>query len=281
MGSGIAQVAAAAGYEVVVRDTRPEAFDQARASIARSLGKLVEKGKVSPEDAATTQARLRFSAEIDDLAASDLIIEAVTEDLALKNALWREVDARMPASAIFASNTSSLPIAAMAQVTSRPDRFVGLHFFPPVPMMPLVEVVRTEAASDEVVAAAEQFARSLGKETVLAQDTPGFIVNRLLIPYLNDAVRALESGVASASDIDLGMRLGCGHPMGPLTLLDLIGLDTGARAADIMHREFQEARFEPPPLLRRLVARGWLGRKSGKGFYDYTVDPPVATDMSS
>ena len=212
MGTGIAQVAAVAGYQVVVRDTRPESFRQAQDAIDRSLAKLVEKGKLAPTDQVTAVGRLRFTTELADLDASDLVIEAVTEDLEIKNALWRELDGRLPATTIFASNTSSLPIAAMAAVTSRPDRFVGLHFFSPVPMMPLVEVVRTVATSAETLAAADAFARSLGKETVAARDTPGFIVNLLLIPYLNDAVRAVERGVASTADIDTAMRLAAGHP---------------------------------------------------------------------
>ncbi len=232
-----------------------------------------------PADQAAAVGRLQFTTELADLDASDLIVEAVTEDLELKNALWRELDARLPATAIFASNTSSLPIAAMAAVTSRPDRFVGLHFFSPVPMMPLVEVVRTVATSAETLQAADAFARSLGKETVAARDTPGFIVNLLLIPYLNDAVRAVERGVASTADIDTAMRLGAGHPMGPLALLDLIGLDTGTRVAEIMYQEFRDAHYAPPPLLRRMVALGWLGRKSGKGFYDYSEVPPVPTAL--
>jgi len=280
MGSGIAQVAAVAGYRVVVRDTRPEAFAQAEQAIARSLGKLVEKGKVADADRVAALGRIMFTAELGDLADCDLIIEAVTEDLALKNGLWRELDTLLPPATLFASNTSSLPIAEMAAVTSRPDRFLGLHFFSPVPMMPLVEVVRTVATSAETIAAAEAFAQSLGKETVAARDTPGFIVNLLLIPYLNDAVRALERGVASIADIDTAMRLGAGHPMGPLALLDLIGLDTGTRVAEIMYQEFRETRYSPPPLLRRMVALGWLGRKSGRGFYDYREDPPVPTVLS-
>lgn len=279
MGSGIAQVAAMAGYQVVVRDTRVEAFDNARRTIERSLAKLAEKEKITAEQRNSSHARLRFTESVEEVAAADLVIEAVTEDLAVKAELWRAVDALAPAATIFASNTSSLPIAAMAAVTSRPDRFVGLHFFSPVPMMPLVEVVRTLATSAETLAAADAFARSLGKETVAARDTPGFIVNLLLIPYLNDAVRAVERGVASTADIDTAMRLGCGHPMGPLALLDMIGLDTGCRVADIMFDEFRETRYAPPPLLRRLVTLGWLGRKSGRGFYDYSVEPPVPTRL--
>lgn len=279
MGGGIAQVAAMAGYQVVVQDTRVDAFDTARRAIDRSLARMVEKEKLTPDQRNATHARLRFTESVADVAACDLVIEAVTEDLDLKCALWKAVDAAAPAATIFASNTSSLPIAALAAATARADRFVGLHFFSPVPMMPLVEVVRTVATSTATVATADAFARSLGKETVAARDTPGFIVNLLLIPYLNDAVRAVERGVATTADVDTAMRLGCGHPMGPLALLDLIGLDTGCRVAEIMFDEFREARYAPPPLLRRLVTLGWLGRKSGRGFYDYTVEPPVPTTL--
>jgi len=280
MGSGIAQVAAVAGYRVVVCDALPEAVATARNSIERSLGKLVENGKLDGAASAAALGRLEFVEQVSELAGSDLIIEAVTEDLEIKNALWRELDVLLPDTTIFASNTSSLPIAAMAAVTTRTDRFVGLHFFSPVPMMPLVEVVRTVASSPATVATATQFATSLGKQTVAARDTPGFIVNLLLIPYLNDAVRAVERGVASTADIDTAMQLGCGHPMGPLALLDLIGLDTGSRVAEIMFSEFREARYAPPPLLRRLVSLGWLGRKSGRGFYDYSQLPPTPTELS-
>jgi 3-hydroxybutyryl-CoA dehydrogenase len=279
MGGGIAQVAATAGYEVVVRDTRADAYDSARRALDQSLARLVKKDRLTPDQRNATHSRLRFTDSVDDIAASDLIIEAITEDLAAKCALWQVLDAAAPPATIFASNTSSLPISAMAAVTARPDRFLGLHFFSPVPMMPLVEVVRTVATSAETLAAADAFARSLGKETVAARDTPGFIVNLLLIPFLNDAVRALERGVATTADIDTGMRLGCGHPMGPLALLDLIGLDTGCRVSEIMFDEFREARYAPPPLLRRLVTLGWLGRKSGRGFYDYSVEPPVPTRL--
>lgn len=280
MGSGIAQVAAVAGYRVVVCDARREAFATARESIERSLGKLVEKGKLEAGDREAALKRLEFADQVTGLAGSDLVIEAVTEDLEIKNSLWRELDVLLPDTTIFASNTSSLPIAAMAAVTTRADRFVGLHFFSPVPMMPLVEVVRTIASSPATIATVTRFATSLGKQTVAARDTPGFIVNLLLIPYLNDAVRAVERGVASTADIDTAMQLGCGHPMGPLALLDLIGLDTGTRVAEIMFAEFREPRYAPPPLLRRLVSLGWLGRKSGKGFYDYSQVPPSPTALS-
>jgi 3-hydroxybutyryl-CoA dehydrogenase len=216
---------------------------------------------------------------LEDLANADLVIEAVTEDLELKNRLWTALDSICPATTIFASNTSSLSIMAMAVVTGRADRFIGLHFFNPVPMMPLVEVVRTVASSPETLSSATELVRRIGKEPVAAKDSAGFIVNRLLIPYMLDAIRAVESGVASTEDIDLGMKLGCGHPMGPLTLLDFVGLDTTCRAAEIMFEEFRETRFAPPPLLKRMVLAGWLGKKSGKGFYDWTANPPVASTL--
>jgi 3-hydroxybutyryl-CoA dehydrogenase len=280
MGSGIAQTAAAAGFNTTVRDVSEALLHQGRSAIARSLAKLVEKGRLDPAARDGALERLSFTTELEDLQRSDIVIEAVTEDLALKNELWRALDVRCPATTIFASNTSSLPIGAMAAVTSRPDRFVGLHFFNPVPLMPLVEVVRAVGTSRETLDRTMTFARRLGKEPLAARDRSGFIVNLLLVPFLIDAVRALEHGVATASDIDRGMQLGCGHPMGPLALLDFIGLDTAARIAEIMFEEYREARYAPPPLLRRMVGAGLYGRKSGRGFYDYASDPPLPVDLS-
>jgi 3-hydroxybutyryl-CoA dehydrogenase len=279
MGSGIAQVAAAAGYETLVRDVSKDIWDRARAGIEKSLGKFVEKGKLTPADRDATLKRLSFTATTADLRSCDVIIEAVTEDLALKNALWTELDALCGPATIFASNTSSLTIAAMAAATKRGDRFVGLHFFNPVPLMPLVEVVRTVTTSEQTFRRAFAFAKSLGKEPVAAKDTSGFIVNLLLVPYLLDAIRAVERGVGSVPDIDKAMQLGCGYPMGPLTLLDLVGLDTTHKIAEIMFTEYREQRYAPPPLLKRMVIAGLNGRKSGKGFYDYSVDPPEAVDL--
>jgi len=279
MGSGIAQVAAAAGYDVLVRDTQAAALDKGRREIERSLARFVEKGKLDPAEREAILARIRMVHDLQDLAGCQLVIEAITEDLELKNRLWTAMDTVAPPATIFASNTSSLSIAAMAAVTSRPDRFVGLHFFSPVPVMPLVEVVRAITTSPATFAAGLQFAVSLGKEVVAARDTPGFIVNLLLIPFMLDAVRAAEQGVTSTADLDTAMRLGCGHPMGPLALLDLVGLDTSCRVADVMYQEFRDPRYAAPPLLRRLVTVGWLGRKSGKGFYDYSVEPPVPTSL--
>jgi len=279
MGSGIAQAAATAGFSTVARDVAAPLLDKGRAGIAKSMGRLVEKGKLTAADRDAASGRLSFTADIGALRDCDIVIEAVTEDLALKNELWRELDALCPPTTIFASNTSSLTIAAMAAATRRPDRFVGLHFFNPVPLMPLVEVVRTVTTSQETFDRAFEFGRALGKEPVAAVDNPGFIVNLLLVPYLLDAARALERGIASTADIDRAMQLGCGHPMGPLTLLDYIGLDTVVRIAEIMFDAYREPRYAAPPLLRRMVVAGFYGRKSGRGFYDYSVDPPVASEL--
>jgi 3-hydroxybutyryl-CoA dehydrogenase len=279
MGSGIAQAAATAGFPTTVRDVTEALLEKGRTGIEGSLGKLVAKGKLDPSARDSALARLTFTTEVGALAGCGILIEAVTEDLELKNRLWRELDAVCPPHTIFASNTSSLPIGAMAAATSRPDQFVGLHFFNPVPLMPLVEVVRPVTVSRETFERVLTFARRLGKEPVVARDRSGFIVNLLLIPYLLDAVRALEHGVASVPDIDRSMQLGCGHPMGPLTLLDFVGLDTAARIADIMFDEYREARYAPPPLLRRMVGAGLFGRKSGRGFYDYASEPPIPIDL--
>ena len=279
MGSGIAQAAAAAGFTTVARDVAEPLLERGRAGILKSLGKLVEKGKLESKRRDLAIDKLAFTTELAALRDCDIVIEAVTEDLDLKNGLWRELDGLCPPSTIFASNTSSLTIAAMAAATNRADRFVGLHFFNPVPLMPLVEVVRTVTTSPETFERTFEFARALGKEPVAAVDSPGFIVNLLLVPYLLDAARAVERGVATTSDLDRAMQLGAGHPMGPLTLLDYIGLDTVVRIAEIMFDAYREARFAAPPLLQRMVVAGFHGRKSGRGFYDYSVDPPSPTDL--
>jgi len=279
MGSGIAQVAAAAGYETIVRDVSQEIWERARGGIEKSLAKLVEKGKLAATDRDAALKRLAFTTTTGDLKDCDIILEAVTEDLVLKNALWSELDRLCGPRTIFASNTSSLTIAAMAAATRRADRVVGLHFFNPVPLMQLVEVVRTVTTSEETFGRAFAFAKSLGKEPVAAKDSSGFIVNLLLVPYLLDAIRAVERGVASVPDVDKAMQLGCGHPMGPLTLLDFVGLDTTYRIAEIMFTEYRETRYAPPPLLKRMVLAGMTGRKSGKGFYDYSVNPPRVADL--
>jgi 3-hydroxybutyryl-CoA dehydrogenase len=279
MGSGIAQAAAAAGFTTIARDVTEPLLQKGRGGILKSLSKLVEKGKLDPKTRDAAIGKLSFTTEVSGLQDCDIVIEAVTEDLELKNSLWRELDRVCPPTTIFASNTSSLTIAAMAAATTRPDRFVGLHFFNPVPLMPLVEVVRTVTTSQETFDRSFEFARRLGKEPVSAVDSPGFIVNLLLVPYLLDAARALERGVASTSDLDRAMQLGAGHPMGPLTLLDYIGLDTVVRIAEIMFDAYREPRYAAPPLLQRMVVAGLHGRKNGRGFYDYSVDPPVATEL--
>ena len=279
MGSGIAQVAASAGYSTTVREVSSALLDKGKASIIKSLDKFVEKGKMTAADRDSTLGRLTFTTDLGALKSCDIIIEAVTEDLELKNGIWKELDGMCPAHTIFASNTSSLTIAAMAAATKRSDRFVGLHFFNPVPLMQLVEVVRTVTTSQAAFDRAMAFAKSLGKEAVAAKDNSGFIVNLLLVPYLLDAIRALEQGVASTSDIDAAMKLGCGYPMGPLTLLDFVGNDTTFKIAEIMFAEYREKRYAPPPLLKRMVLAGMYGRKSGKGFYDYSQNPPVPVDL--
>ena len=279
MGSGIAQVAAAAGYTTVVRDVSDAVMAKGKAGIGKSLDKFVEKGKLAAADRDAALARLSYVTDVAALKDCDIIIEAVTEDLELKNDLWKQLDALCPAHTIFASNTSSLTIAAMASATTRADRFVGLHFFNPVPLMQLVEVVRTVTTSTATFDRALAFGKSLGKEAVAAKDNSGFIVNLLLVPYLLDAIRALEHGVASTVDIDNAMKLGCGYPMGPLTLLDFVGNDTTYKIAEIMFTEYRETRYAPPPLLKRMVMAGLYGRKSGKGFYDYAANPPVPVDL--
>jgi len=279
MGSGIAQVAAAAGYDTVVRDVTKELLDRGRAGIEKSLAKFVEKGKLDAAARDATLKRLTFTTTVADLKGVDVVIEAITEDLALKNALFKELDGLCGPATIFASNTSSLTIAEMAAATKRADRFVGLHFFNPVPLMPLVEVVRTVTTTDETFKRAFAFAKSLGKEAVAAKDNSGFIVNLLLVPYLLDAIRAVERGVGSVPDVDKAMQLGCGYPMGPLTLLDFVGLDTTYHIAEIMFKEYREQRYAPPPLLKRMVLAGMYGKKSGKGFYDYAANPPTVNSL--
>ena len=279
MGSGIAQVAAQAGFTTKVREVSDPLCQRARAGIEKSLAKVVERGKVTPEQRDQVLGRLSFTTTVADLRDCDIVIEAVVEELDVKNAMWKELDALCPAHTIFASNTSSLTIAAMAAATTRPDRMVGLHFFNPVPVMKLVEVVRTVTTSMATFDAAYEFAKRLGKEPIRAKDNSGFVVNLLLVPYLLDAITQLERGVASVEDIDRGMQLGTGYPMGPFTLLDFVGLDTTYKIAEIMFDEYRETRYAPPPLLKRMVLAGMYGRKSGKGFYDYAVDPPRVNDL--
>jgi len=269
MGSGIAEVCARAGYETRVREVSEELAAKGLARIEGSLARAVEKKKLSGEERDAARSRLSNTTRLEDLAGSDLIVEAIVENLEVKKETFRELDAICKPETIFCSNTSSLTITEMSAATGRPDRFAGLHFFNPVPVMKLVEVVRTISTSEETEAAVFEFARSLGKEPIRAQDNSGFIVNRLLVPYLLDAVRALEEGVGSREDIDRGMELGCGHPMGPLKLLDFVGLDTTYAIAEIMFNEYREKRFAPPPLLKRMVLAGRYGKKSGRGFYEY------------
>jgi 3-hydroxybutyryl-CoA dehydrogenase len=272
MGSGIAQIAAQADCTVVVREVSEERLNKGLTSIEKSLNKFVEKGTLSAADRDAARGRLRGTTKLEDLKDSDLVVEAIIEQLPDKRELYSALDKICPKNTIFASNTSSLSITEMAFMTARPDRFIGLHFFNPVPLMKLVEVIRTIATDPKVYEDAVAFASRVGKVPVRTSDRTGFIVNRLLVPYLLDAVRVLEQGVASIEDIDNSMKLGCGYPMGPLTLLDFVGNDTTYYIANIMFDEFKEARFAPPPLLKRMVLAGWNGRKAGRGFYDYS-DP--------
>lgn len=271
MGSGIAEVAARAGYETVVREVSEELVEKGLGKIKGSLGKAVEKGKLEADARDQAVSRLSGVVDLADLADCDVIVEAIVESLEEKRKTFGILDQAVKEGAIFASNTSSLTITQIAMSTKRPESFVGLHFFNPVPVMKLVEVVRTLLTSDGVFNDAFEWARSLGKEPIAARDNSGFIVNRLLVPYLLDAIRALEEGVGSVEDIDKGMQLGCGYPMGPFTLLDFVGLDTTYYIANIMFEEYREKRYAPPPLLKQMVLAGRLGKKSGRGFYDYSA----------
>ena len=268
MGSGIAQICAQSGYDTLVREVNPELLQKGLDGIRKFAAKMVERGqlKISVEEIFKS---LKGTTKLEDMADRDLIIEAVPEMLDLKKSTYKTLSEVCGDSVIFCSNTSSLSIVEMAVMTKHPERFLGLHFFNPVPRMELVEVVRTILSSEEVFKEVFAFAESLGKKPIVATDKPGFIVNRLLVPYLLDAIRAYEEGFGSIEDIDKGMVLGCGHPMGPFTLLDFVGLDTTYYIANIMFDEFKDPRFAPPPLLKRMVLAGQYGRKSGKGFYDY------------
>jgi 3-hydroxybutyryl-CoA dehydrogenase len=272
MGSGIAQVCATAGFETVVREVAPEVVEKGLKGIEKNLARLVEKATITEAQKGEIRGRLKGTTAIEDLKDCDLVIEAIIEQLPAKRELFAKLDALCGPSAIFASNTSSLTITEISTATKRPERFVGLHFFNPVPVMKLVEVVRTISTDPAVYEEMVEFGAKVGKVPVRAHDSTGFIVNRLLVPYLLDAIRALEEGVGSIEDIDNSMKLGCGHPMGPLTLLDFVGLDTTYYIANIMFEEFREKRFASPPLLKRMVLAGWNGRKAGRGFYDY-ADP--------
>jgi 3-hydroxybutyryl-CoA dehydrogenase len=280
MGAGIAQVSAAAGFSTIVREVSPELLDKGIQGIEKNLARLVEKGTITDVAKGEIRGRLKGTTVIEDLKDCDLVIEAIIEQLPAKRDLFATLDKICPEKTIFASNTSSLTITELATATKRPQRFVGLHFFNPVPVMKLVEVVRTIATDAAVYDEMVAFGTKLGKKAVRANDSTGFIVNRLLVPYLLDAIRALEEGVGSIEDIDNSMKLGCGYPMGPLTLLDFVGLDTTYYISQIMFDEFKDRRFAAPPLLKRMVLAGWNGRKAGRGFYDYS-DPqkPVAQKL--
>ncbi len=269
MGAGIAEVAARAGFDTVVREVSEEVVSKGIDRIRGSLGKAVEKGKLAAADRDAALGRLQGVVDLAALADCDLVIEAIVENLEEKRKTFAALDALVKEGAVFASNTSSLTITQLAMSTRRPDRFVGLHFFNPVPVMKLVEVVRTLLTAQDAYDAAFEAVRAFGKEPVAARDNSGFIVNRLLVPYLLDAIRAYEEGVGSLEDIDKAMQLGCGYPMGPFTLLDFVGLDTTYYIANIMFEEYREKRFAPPPLLKQMVTAGRLGKKSGRGFYDY------------
>ena len=270
MGAGIAQTAAAAGFTTVVREVAEEFLNKGLASIDKSLSRMVKKERITEEQKAEILGRLSGTTQASDLSECDIVIEAVTENLDVKREIFAELDEAVQDSAIFASNTSSLVITEMMTATKRVDRFIGLHFFNPVPIMKLVEVVGTITTDPAVMDDAMAFGKSLGKVPIRTTDRSGFIVNRLLVPYLLDAVRGLEEGIGTVADIDNGMKLGCGYPMGPFTLLDFVGLDTTYYIANIMFEEFRERRFAPPPLLKRMVLAGHHGRKSGRGFYDHS-----------
>jgi 3-hydroxybutyryl-CoA dehydrogenase len=279
MGSGIAQVSAMSGFPTVLREISDEVCEKTHANIQKSLAKGVEKGKITTEALDIALRNISCVSDIRGLCESDIVIEAVSEDLELKNSLWKQLNAICGPETIFASNTSSLTIAAMAVACGRPEKMIGLHFFNPVPQMKLVEVVRTITTSDATVEAVMDLVWKLGKEPIKAKDNSGFVVNLLLVPYMLDAIRALEANVASIEDIDKGMQLGAGHPMGPFTLLDFVGLDTTLKISEIMFAEYREKRYAPPPLLKRMVIAGMFGKKSGRGFYDYSQNPPRPSQL--
>ncbi|HKH06170.1 MAG TPA: 3-hydroxybutyryl-CoA dehydrogenase [Acidimicrobiales bacterium] len=271
MGSGIAEVAAKAGVEVVLRSRKQETADAMLAGLGKSLGRQVDKGRLEASVADEVRGRVTATSDLEALADCDLVLESVVEDLAVKKALFVELDGIVKDGAILATNTSTLPVVEMAVATQRPDRVLGIHFFNPAPMMSLVEIVRTLVTSDETFAEAKALAEACGKDVVAVEDRAGFVVNALLFPYLNNAVRMLESGIADREGIDTAMQGGCNFPMGPLALLDLVGLDTSVAILDALYDEFRDPNYAPVPVLRRMVAAGHLGRKSGKGFYDYTT----------
>lgn len=274
MGHGIAQVTAQSGYDVVLREVDDEALAKGVGKIEKQLGRAVEKGKLEQADVDATLARINGTTSYTDLADCDLVIEAMTENLEGKLAMWQEVDGIVKSEAIFATNTSSLPVINQAAATGRPEQFLGLHFFNPVQVMKLLEVIRCVTTSEQNFKAGLEFGNSLGKLCVETRDTAGFIVNRLLVPYILDSIRGYEEGIGTIAEIDAAMQAGAGHPMGPLTLADFVGLDTLGSICDVMFDEFRERRFAAPPTLRKMLAAGWYGRKSGIGFYDYSGDQP-------
>ncbi|NOX63901.1 MAG: 3-hydroxybutyryl-CoA dehydrogenase [Chloroflexi bacterium] len=269
MGSGIAEVCARSGFDVIVGELNQEFLDAGMARIQKSLDRAVKRGKIEAAEAEAALARIRGTLEPADFAPADLVIEAVTEDVDLKKRIFGKLDAVLRPEVIIASNTSSISIAVLAAATNRPDKVLGMHFFNPAPVMKLLELVRGILTSDETIQTAADLGKRLGKTTVVAKDSPGFIVNRLLIPYMIDAIALYDAGLASKEDIDTAVKLGLAHPMGPLTLADLVGLDTTLAVADVLYREYGDPRFKAPPLLRQMVAAGLLGRKSGRGFYEY------------
>jgi 3-hydroxybutyryl-CoA dehydrogenase len=279
MGHGIAQICAQGGWDVTVREASQDKLDAGIGKIDKQLGRAVEKGKMQQADADAVRGRIQPTLEYADLAECDLVIEAITEDLPSKLEMWKEVDGLVKSDATFATNTSSLSVAEQAAATSRPERFLGLHFFNPAQVMPLLEVVRAEETGDEAIRLGFELGEQLGKTTVAARDNRGFIVNRLLVPYMLDAIRAREQGVGSTEDIDVAMKAGASHPMGPLTLADFVGLDTLASIADVMHEAYGEDRFAAPSSLTKLVDAGHYGRKSGRGFYDYSGERPAPVDL--
>jgi 3-hydroxybutyryl-CoA dehydrogenase len=279
MGHGITQIAAQAGYDVVAREVDDDRIAKGIGRIEKQLARAVEKGRLEQSAADEIRGRIQTTTGFDGFDDCDLVIEAITENLGLKLELWRELDGLVKDDAVFATNTSSLSVIDQAASTGRPNKFIGLHFFNPPQVMPLLEVVRTVTTDDDSLAAGFQFGEKLQKTLVNAKDKTGFIVNRLLVPYMLDAIRAYEEGVGSIEDIDAAMKAGANHPMGPLTLLDFVGLDTTKSIADIMFDEYRERRFAAPPTLRKMVAAGWYGRKSGRGFYDYSGDQPVAVEL--
>ena len=278
MGHGIAQIAAQAGWDVVLREVDQERLDKGVGRIEKQLARAVEKGRMEQDEAESVRGRIQGTLDYGDFGDCDLVVEAITEDLQAKVDMWRELDPIVKDGAVLATNTSSLSVIDQAVATKRPQRFVGLHFFNPPQVMPLLEVVQTVTTDEESLATGFEFGEKLGKLTVHAKDKTGFVVNRLLVPYLLDAIRAYEEGVGSIEQIDAAMKAGANHPMGPFTLLDFVGLDTTKSIADIMFDEYRERRFAAPPTLRKMVSAGFYGRKSGRGFYDYSGEQPVAVD---